>query len=82
MLEVGWSVYAGSACIDSATVGVDRARECAIASTIKCVLLSRVSCTHTHTHTGEHLGNEELGRVNPNKSVPTIDDNGFGLYER
>ena len=85
-LRVGWSVYAGSTCTDSAAVGVNRARECAIASTVYkvCVAVSRLLHTHTrtHTHTGEHLGNEELGRVNPNKSVPTIDDNGFGLYER
>ena len=31
---------------------------------------------------GENLTQEQLGAVNPNKLIPAIDDDGFGLFER
>lgn len=31
---------------------------------------------------GETLTNEQLAAINPNKTIPAMDDDGFGLYER
>ena len=33
-------------------------------------------------YSGEHRTNEELQKINPNSSLPAIDDNGFSLFER
>ena len=38
--------------------------------------------THTYVLIGEHLKNEEFAKTSPFKMLPSMDDNGFYLFER